>query len=239
MNKVREEIYKGFTIQIVYDDCCPESPRDWENPGTMICWHQRYNLGDKHKFTNPTAFKRDLAAEADPHVELAIDYWENGNGYVRLRPDWKAIDERVNDLIEKVLDKHYIMLPVYLYDHSGIAISTSPFSCPWDSGQVGFIYVSYADIRKEYSCKKVTKAIRRKVIETLEAEAKTYDSYLRGEVYGFQVLDEDGDAIDSCYGFYGDLDYCLQEARESADWYRKDYDRIAAQAATFAEITAA
>ena len=34
-----------------------------------------------------------------------------------------------------------IMLPLYLYDHSGITISLTPFSCPWDSGQVGFVVV--------------------------------------------------------------------------------------------------
>ena len=30
--------------------------------------------------------------------------------------------------------KDVIALPLYLYDHSGITIRTSPFSCPWDSG---------------------------------------------------------------------------------------------------------
>jgi len=35
-----------------------------------------------------------------------------------------------------------IYLPRFLYDHSGITMSTGPFSCPWDSGQVGFIYAT-------------------------------------------------------------------------------------------------
>jgi len=33
-----------------------------------------------------------------------------------------------------------VFLPVYMYNHSGITISTHPFSCPWDSGQLGWIY---------------------------------------------------------------------------------------------------
>ena len=32
-----------------------------------------------------------------------------------------------------------VILPLFLYDHSGITLQTSPFSCPWDSGQIGFI----------------------------------------------------------------------------------------------------
>ena len=35
-----------------------------------------------------------------------------------------------------------VILPLYLYDHSGIRMNTSGFHCPWDSGQVGFIFVS-------------------------------------------------------------------------------------------------
>ena len=31
----------------------------------------------------------------------------------------------------------FVFLPLYLFDHSGITMNTSGFSCPWDSGQVG------------------------------------------------------------------------------------------------------
>ena len=60
----------------------------------------------------------------------------------RYRPE-KEFDDHFD--IDKVFEGHignfresflkeYIALPVYLYDHGGITISTSPFSCPWDSG---------------------------------------------------------------------------------------------------------
>jgi hypothetical protein len=38
---------KGFTVEIHWDQE-PESPREWDNLGTMVCFHQRYNLGNKH-----------------------------------------------------------------------------------------------------------------------------------------------------------------------------------------------
>ena len=34
----------------------------------------------------------------------------------------------------------FVFLPLYLFDHSGITMNTSGFSCPWDSGQVGWIF---------------------------------------------------------------------------------------------------
>ena len=40
------------------------------------------------------------------------------------------------------------VLPLYLFDHSGITLSTTPFSCPWDSGQVGVIYVHIDDLKE-------------------------------------------------------------------------------------------
>lgn len=39
--------YQGYSINIGYDSDA-ESPRTWDNLGKMICFHSRYNLGDKH-----------------------------------------------------------------------------------------------------------------------------------------------------------------------------------------------
>ena len=38
----------------------------------------------------------------------------------------------------------------------------------------------------------------------MKGEIEIYDYFIRGDVFGFQVLDEDEEVIDSCYGFYGD-----------------------------------
>jgi hypothetical protein len=96
-----------------------------------------------------------------------------------------------------------VILPLYMYDHSGISISTSPFSCRWDSGQIGFILVSKKKALEEFGGKKVTIKLQQKLEAILEAEVETYTQYVEGEVYGFQIVDEEGDHIDSCYGFYG------------------------------------
>lgn len=122
-------------------------------------------------------------------------------------------------------DTNAVRLPIYLYDHSGITISTKPFSCPWDSGQIGFIYCTYEQIRKEYDLNpgQIPGETIRRVFEILEQEVKTYDQFLRGDVYGFVVEDQDGEHLDSCWGFYqnerpdADDSYILREARESAE----------------------
>jgi hypothetical protein len=120
-----------------------------------------------------------------------------------------------------------IILPLYLYDHSGITISTTPFSCSWDSGQVGYIYTTIERARDiSHGWKRLTAKRREAVKDMLRAEVKTYDQYIRGEVYRFTIEDEDGNYIYSGGGYYG-RDDCEKEAREFIDGYLTD-DRKAA-----------
>lgn len=117
----------------------------------------------------------------------------------------KVCDERRGNLRQSFL-KEYVALNIYLYDHSGLTISSGPFSCRWDSGWFGIAAVSIEKVKKEYKWKVLTKARRRMVEQQLQAEIDTYDQYLRGEVYGFEIrpADDASEIIDSCWGFFGD-----------------------------------
>ena len=68
-------------------------------------------------------------------------------------PVYKSDDQNGWDELEEKLIKEQhavVVLPLYLYDHSGITMNTGGFSCSWDSGQVGFIYVTREKVLKEY-----------------------------------------------------------------------------------------
>ncbi|MCZ4257776.1 hypothetical protein O4H53_19685 [Sulfitobacter sp. G21635-S1] len=186
---VYEEAYQGHIIKI-YHDPDAESPREWSNLGTLICWHRRYRLGDSHQFESPEAFLRDLADVSD-QSDLSMDQ-------LRERAERKSV-----------------LLPVFLYDHSGLAMNTIGFHCPWDSGQVGFVYATREAVRKEFGVKRVTKALREKAEDILRGEIVTYDAYIGGRVYGY-VIEQDGEEVDACWGFVGDYETgCLSEAREA------------------------
>lgn len=49
MEAVETKRIGKYEIEIVQDSS-PESPRAWDNLGTMVCQHRRYNLGDKHDY---------------------------------------------------------------------------------------------------------------------------------------------------------------------------------------------
>ena len=111
------------------------------------------------------------------------------------------------DEIERIMaDKEMVYLPVYAYIHGGTVLNTSGFSCPWDSGMSGIIAISKEAIRTEYRTKRITKKILDRVKSCLRGEVETYSKYLNGEVYGFEIRDESGEIVESCYGFYSEAD---------------------------------
>jgi len=202
----------------IHRDNDPEDPRAWDNLGTMVCWHRRYRLGDEQPSEDPQDYLLGLAEQVKPGIEERLNaesekMARNASRYLYNSAEWKQaireIDNYVNARVEATLDKHYIILELYLYDHSGITMRTSAFSDPWDSGKVGFIYVSREKVLKEYSWKVLTAKRRKQIAEYLDAEVRTYDQYLTGDVYGFTVEEHNNETgeweeIDSCWGFYGE-----------------------------------
>lgn len=154
-------------LKVVHDSSA-DSPRNWDNLGTMICFHGGYDLGDKHSYDSD---------------------------------DYSGWEEMKQAIIKE--ENPAVILPLYMYNHSGISISTTPFSCRWDSGQIGFILVSKETALADFGGKIVTAKLKERIEKILEGEVETYNQYVRGDVYGFQIVDENGNHIESCYGFFG------------------------------------
>jgi hypothetical protein len=185
MYAIEEYEHEGYTIAI-YPDDEPESPREWDNLGTMVCFHRRYNaLGDKHDFNS-----KDYSSWGE--IEAAILH-ENPNA---------------------------VILPLYLYDHSGLRIKVGSFQgllpqghAEFDSGCIGFIFCSVEKIKKEYGVKRVSKQQRRRIAEILRGEIDTYDTFISGQVVGYQVKRDD-EIVDSCWGYYS-----IEDAKKEAENY--------------------
>jgi hypothetical protein len=120
------------------------------------------------------------------------------------------------------------LLPLYLYDHSGITMRTGPFDCKWDSGQVGWIYYTQESLD---ACGCKAEGMTRIMADFVK---NTYAPYLEGQVFYFAVVDEDGTITDNCGGFVGYkledtgiLDYIQSELHESAKaaWETRYEDR--------------
>jgi len=144
--------------------------------------------------------------------------WDNMGKMVCFHSQYGLGDKHnlTMDDVKDILDrKDVIALPLYLYDHSGITMSCKPFSCPWDSGQVGIIYVDYETLKKEFNVKKVSAKIRELARKVLISEVETYDKYLTGDVWGWKACEE------SVWGYFGSED-ALAEAKNHIDWFIED-----------------
>src|SRR5690625_3920396 len=107
---------ENAVLKIIQDTDSGFNPiEDYDNLGHIICWHSRYNLGDKHNYYNPREFLEELLLGFEDDKRL------------------DKIDEKDNETLIEELQKHVVMLPLYLYDHSGITINTTGFTCKWDS----------------------------------------------------------------------------------------------------------
>jgi len=210
-----------LSVQVRQDgDNFDNGPRDWDNLGTMVCFHNRYTLGDEQG-NDPQEYLENLACALDDTAEDRIYHWNEGDGWTYLAQNFAdpvaECDRRIENIVNGVLDEKVpVMLPLYLYDHGGITMRTGPFSCPWDSGQVGFIYVTKETLRKEYSVQRVTKATIAKAEKVLKGEVETYDDHLTGNVWGYSIevtsketcaecghTDYPEEFEDSCWGYYG------------------------------------
>lgn len=172
----------------IHYDESAESPRDRGED----CLTTRLVL-DHRRYT--------LANEADDISPL--DYFGG----------WDEVEAAIREAYDVVA-----LQPVYGYDHGSLTCSTTPFSCPWDSGTLGLVFVTRQSMDDGFGAGEWTDE---DVQRSIKAEVEEYAAYLRGEVYGYVVKDKDDETLDSCWGYIGS-DYVEQAAREAAEGER-DY----------------
>lgn len=215
-----------FRVRVVYDySYRDESPRDWCPFGAMLAEHRDYTLGDQD----------------GPAQELA--------DFIEDMREWHSGGALI-DAALKHLQRHFgstVVLPLYLYDHSGISMSAGPNLLAdgwintrthnpfdpggWDTSFIGFAFDT-AEGREENGVPDVEAALR--------TEVEVYSEHLEGNYFGLveeelksvhttvshdgEVVrdDEDDDWVetDSCWGYLGYSSTC-DEAKSLVAGYEK------------------
>ena len=143
------------------------------------------------------------------------------SGHRRYNPQKHRMDEIVwfDEEGNWHVDDDYIYVRMYMYEHGGITVwsSREPQRCGWDSGLFGIYAVHKDKAAKEFGDVSNPENYER-VMSCLEAEVEDWDTYFRGEVYGYAIEDENGAEIDSCWGFYCKPEEVMKEAISIADW---------------------
>jgi hypothetical protein len=141
--------------------------------------------------------------------------WDNAGtmvyryrGYSEIEDDTDLNDfDSLDELIEYVkTDKQaLVVLPLMIYDHSGITMYTGKTGDRWDSSQVGVIYITKESCENYGVDSKDLVALD----NLLRAEIKTYNSYLTGEVHTYRIYELNTcdrgelhkDIVESCGGY--------------------------------------
>lgn len=189
-NAIKVIDYKGHKIGLFYDQD-PESPREWDNLGTIYSNHKRYSPDNKS-------------------IEELMEM--SGQSRYAQKIDFKAIAKKF--YFHKVWMYDHSGQTVRIGD-------TNPWGnmgyMSWDSGLFGVIAVSKEDAKKTFGYKRACKSLEEKTLTCLENEVKTFDHFVTGEIYTYIVEDKDGEEIDSCSGWY-DEEEAIKEAQDMVDY---------------------
>lgn len=200
--KYWKNVEDGMVIEVGYDEW-PIDPREWDNVTQMHCAHRRYTLGDKGVglvdfledalemiyIESEEFFKWLLEKEIIEEIEGSDDgplyaTQVNAFGFYREGLRDALLDYGYEDEIGicmKIAEyAGLIFSPLYLYEHSGITISTGGFSCPWDSGMLGVVWITKEDWEESMITKHTPE-------EIIHSEVEDYDRYLRGDVYHVRI----------------------------------------------------
>lgn len=168
--------------------------------------------------------KRILTVEYDEHAEDPRKWAEYDSTMACVSRDLNIGDQHdydVDALNEIQASDKYVALPIYKYEHSGVTINTTGFSCRFDSGQIGVIFISKEDIRKHNKVKRVTEKLVNEYKAKMVAEVAEYALYLEGESYSYNVEEVGGDGDEPWHSYLGDMDGLKKAIEGEYDW---DFD---------------
>jgi hypothetical protein len=171
-----------------------------------------------------------LRIESDDMADFPRE-WDNLGSFTcfphrkyRMGDDQSLTEEDLKDLQKKAKKGEIILLPVYMYDHSGVSYSTTPFSCSWDSGLIGVIYVTREKACEAFKVSRMSKKVRECVLSALKGEIEAYDQWASGGVLQYS-LEREGMETEYCGGFYsiedifGEIESLLKADRKQGELF--------------------
>ena len=200
-------------VQVVPDPDA-ESPREWDN-----LWTWATTPGAGYGDIKPDFQKEARKGYCQKHFYRPEDFHGETGG------------------LDREFKKAHLIVPLYLYRHSGDVISAGGYGAAWpdkqwDSGCMGFAFVSREKVKAEFNCKRVTKRIRARALDCLEGEVQAMNAVNFGLVYGIKVTNLETEEEDSCWGFVcpdtGELGRCVADMLSG--WLEGDGRRGVAEA---------
>lgn len=182
-----KESKNGVTVTVT-NDPCPTDPRE-----VWAC-----------------DFYADLVDAKTQFPVFFIAAWHRKYDFsYRLPEQLKDMDD-FNEFMHTERDNpksHWKFLPVYMYEHGGIALSLNSFNDTFDSGQLG--YIVYNDDPDNYE--KGGPILNESEVKIIVNE---WFKYEQGDACMYTITDDvNGEVLSQTVGYY-DLEQCKKDAIE-------------------------
>ncbi len=180
-------------LEIYYDDDT-ESPREWSNLGLIVSKYD--SITDE---------------ECKPLMQDLIN----------IQSKVGSIEEHLQEMNKVVVDyfdsEIVFSIPLLKYEHSGVKYYTGYTNGGWDCCCIGFVFVTESKLKEME-----TENDFDKISQSIDNEMETLTQWVNSEVYRFVLLDEQGDEIDGCTGFY-DLEHIKEYLPK--EWQKEDLEQ--------------
>lgn len=179
-DSIEQEIYfkdaDGRYVSVRYDPY-PENPfMFYDSLGTYLTWENRH------------------ISPSDNPYRTAADFTEAVLG------EEKATScDNMQDVLQALDEAGYAACGIYRYEHGQVSYALgrmNPYGDYWDSGAVGFAFVSPEKLAYEGMNKE-------QALSCMEAELKDYSAWANGDVFLAERYDEKGVSMETStfYGF--------------------------------------
>lgn len=225
------EKWHGLTINI-YQDQDPHAPNEWgdDNKLFLLGYHRDFwvegpkvfyklqpgQVRDPKDKGHLLVTKNELIRYFDPEEvcpECEADGLEKGKDNVYC-PSCDTISKEAKLLRPSIFDGYHVFgLEAYIHGGVRLALLNEGNFCDrsWDVSNVGAVLVAKEEWPGPAEARKTALGL-----------IEDWNDYLSGNVYGYAIMDQAGEEISSCWGYYGDYEDknnygALDEARAEVD----------------------
>jgi hypothetical protein len=131
------------------------------------------------------------------------------------------------DTHERIGKPHNLAVEIDKYEHSGISYSVrgEGMNCRWDTSKGWAVWFPDKCALDDIMTRKTKKAQRNRAVVMARQACELFNQWTNGDVWFYNIEDEQGNDVDSCGGFYGiesvreevnsQLDYAIKEKAEN------------------------
>ena len=142
----------------------------------MVCWNDKYRLGDKHTYSS----EKELLLKLMKKCGIKAD---------ELNIDTEDFENHKNKILDE-LRKHMAILPLYLYDGKFPEMSFTKDSLGKQGEFIGYIFIE-PDLTKEiFESNDITG--KQNALLDLFDEIELYSNYMSGNNFLLQIYRDDG-----------------------------------------------